>query len=387
LALRLTVWLALLALVAGMAPSGAHAEHDWAPPSSVWVEATGHTVSEPFLDVWRANLAYLGNPISEPIKRKVDLPRLELKTRTVQFFENAALVQTLDDPRGEDWAVQAVPLGEQTLERDLKQLKQQGVNPDRPGSCKGMRSDDCVRFERTGQTLRWGFKSFWEENLGEQLLGPPITEEIETGNGWIAQYFQRGVLGWHKEREVVPRAVGKELAEVHHVRTYAKEQPDGVPVYDASLFSPPVEEVESEEGVGAEVVSGPGPQQGGPKEIVVSISAQYLWAYDGDSVFVESAVSTGTAEVPETTTLTGFWAIHTKYEMQTMEGTISAEYYMVPDVPWVMYYDNAANALHGAYWHNNFGTPMSHGCVNLPVDIAGLLYAWAEIGTPVTVLA
>jgi len=58
----------------------------------------------------------------------------------------------------------------------------------------------------------------------------------------------------------------------------------------------------------------------------------------------------------------------------------------VPDVPWVMYFHNSGNAIHGAYWHNNFGAPMSHGCVNLPLDVAEFLFGWAPEGTPVTII-
>ncbi len=90
--------------------------------------------------------------------------------------------------------------------------------------------------------------------------------------------------------------------------------------------------------------------------------------------------------MPETVTPVGYFSVLTKYDVQTMEGTISDEYYLVPDVPYVMYFDNLGNALHGTYWHNNFGTPMSHGCVNLPMDVAAFLYDWAPIGTAVTVL-
>jgi lipoprotein-anchoring transpeptidase ErfK/SrfK len=132
---------------------------------------------------------------------------------------------------------------------------------------------------------------------------------------------------------------------------------------------------------------GPGPQQGGYKEIVVSISAQSMWAYEGGELVISSLVSTGTGETLEVTTPIGYWSILSKYDVQTMEGTISNEYYRVEDVPNVMYFDNLGNALHGAYWHNNFGTPMSHGCINLPLDVAAFLYAWAPVGTPVSVIA
>jgi lipoprotein-anchoring transpeptidase ErfK/SrfK len=51
-----------------------------------------------------------------------------------------------------------------------------------------------------------------------------------------------------------------------------------------------------------------------------------------------------------------------------------------------MYFTNEGHALHGTYWHNNFGTPMSHGCVNLPMDVAEWMYDWAPEGTAVTII-
>ena len=59
--------------------------------------------------------------------------------------------------------------------------------------------------------------------------------------------------------------------------------------------------------------------------------------------------------------------------------------YGVPDVPNVIYVNLDAEALHGAYWHNNFGQRMSHGCINLPLPVAEFLYGWAPLGIPVTV--
>ena len=120
---------------------------------------------------------------------------------------------------------------------------------------------------------------------------------------------------------------------------------------------------------------------------MVSISAQAMWAYENGELVRSSYVSTGTAEVLETTTPIGYWSILTKFDVQDMEGTISDEYYFVDDVPDVMYFDNLGNALHGTYWHSNFGTPMSHGCVNLPLDVASWMYDWAPIGTAVSIIA
>jgi lipoprotein-anchoring transpeptidase ErfK/SrfK len=76
----------------------------------------------------------------------------------------------------------------------------------------------------------------------------------------------------------------------------------------------------------------------------------------------------------------GDYSIYLKYDSQLMTGPG----YYLPGVPWVMYFYQGYS-LHGTYWHSNFGTPMSHGCVNLPTEEAAWFYTWAPIGTPVHV--
>ena len=119
------------------------------------------------------------------------------------------------------------------------------------------------------------------------------------------------------------------------------------------------------------------------KTIVVSVGQQTMWVYKGDRLVLTSAVSTGRAgfETP-----LGSYAVLSKLPSQTMEGVIGGEYYNVPDVPSVMYFTPYGHALHGTYWHSNFGTPMSHGCVNLPLDVAAWLYEWAPVGTRVLIV-
>jgi lipoprotein-anchoring transpeptidase ErfK/SrfK len=73
-----------------------------------------------------------------------------------------------------------------------------------------------------------------------------------------------------------------------------------------------------------------------------------------------------------------------KYESQTMNGYLLGYDYYLPDVPYVMYFFEDF-AIHGTYWHSNFGTPMSHGCVNVSTPDAGWLFNWAPVGTAVNV--
>jgi lipoprotein-anchoring transpeptidase ErfK/SrfK len=121
---------------------------------------------------------------------------------------------------------------------------------------------------------------------------------------------------------------------------------------------------------------------GGAKWIEVNLSTQYLIAWQNGQRVNETYVSTGR---PGFETPTGTWYVNTKLLSQTMSGCIQGECYYVPDVPWVMYFTDWGHALHGTYWHNNFGHPMSHGCVNLPLDFAEWLYYWTPIGTPVVI--
>lgn len=111
------------------------------------------------------------------------------------------------------------------------------------------------------------------------------------------------------------------------------------------------------------------------KEIVVDLSDQRVYAYENGALVRNVLVSTGLWDTP---TVSGDYRIYVKYDAQLMTGPG----YYLPGVPWVMYFYQGYS-LHGTYWHNNFGQPMSHGCVNMPTDEAGWLYTWAPIGTPV----
>ena len=64
---------------------------------------------------------------------------------------------------------------------------------------------------------------------------------------------------------------------------------------------------------------------------------------------------------------------------------VSDDAYDLPGVPWDLYFTHGGAVIHGAYWHDKFGEPWSHGCVNLPLQKAKELYLWADVGTPVTV--
>ncbi|MEM7590311.1 MAG: L,D-transpeptidase [Cyanobacteria bacterium P01_A01_bin.83] len=111
--------------------------------------------------------------------------------------------------------------------------------------------------------------------------------------------------------------------------------------------------------------------------IEIDLSEQYLFAWKGKTQAFSTVISTGKANTP---THSGIYTVQRKYPIDRMRGAD----YDIPNVPDVLYFDRGY-ALHGAYWHNNFGTPMSHGCVNLPLSNAQWLFNWAQIGTPVII--
>lgn len=111
--------------------------------------------------------------------------------------------------------------------------------------------------------------------------------------------------------------------------------------------------------------------------IDIDIGDQMLYAYDGDEIVASFVVSTGVAAYP---TVTGQYYIYVKYLYTDMSGPG----YYLPDVPYTMYF-YSGYGIHGTYWHDNFGVPMSHGCVNMRTSDAGWLFNWASVGTLVNI--
>lgn len=111
------------------------------------------------------------------------------------------------------------------------------------------------------------------------------------------------------------------------------------------------------------------------KWIEVVLSKQMLYAWQDGHIVMSSRISSG---LPRTPTVRGTFRIYVKYVSTRMRGPG----YNLPNVPYTMYFYRGYG-IHGAYWHNNFGRPMSHGCVNLPVAFSGQLFSWAPVGTRV----
>jgi lipoprotein-anchoring transpeptidase ErfK/SrfK len=113
--------------------------------------------------------------------------------------------------------------------------------------------------------------------------------------------------------------------------------------------------------------------------IHVDLDAQVLVAYEGDRPVYATLVATGK---PGYRTPAGFYRIRRKYVSRRMRGPDPDHgRYDIGDVPWTMYYHGGL-AMHGAYWHDEFGAVRSHGCTNLPPEAARWLFAWSDPDIP-----
>lgn len=119
------------------------------------------------------------------------------------------------------------------------------------------------------------------------------------------------------------------------------------------------------------------------KLITVDTGAQKLRAWEGGKIVFETPVSTG---LPKSPTIKGNFKVYLKIPLQAHMRGISPYIgrYDLLNVPHVMYFYQSYG-IHGAYWHNNFGRPMSNGCVNVPLAAAEWLFNFAQVGTQVLV--
>lgn len=112
------------------------------------------------------------------------------------------------------------------------------------------------------------------------------------------------------------------------------------------------------------------------KRVVVDLSKQRLYAYEGKRIVFIDDIASGI----HNSTPKGKFLITHKRPCRHMLGYTNE--YDLPGVPWVSYFTEPGIAFHGAYWHNRFGTPMSHGCINMRPDAAKWIYRWTLPAVP-----
>jgi lipoprotein-anchoring transpeptidase ErfK/SrfK len=362
----------------------------------VFVPETGHSVRGYMLDYWRANgaAATYGNPISEPFGASNGLYS--------QAFERGVFQFSPDWMWTDDAAVRLMPIGKQEVTENRLATRSDGrrtgadrrTNAWQPGTANVTRTTEVAneggRFSnQTGFSISGAFAAWYDSHEGWFYMGAPISEPF-MDRGAQVQYFENGIL-MNQEGVVRPAPLPREHPEKYGFNPAPIEQGER-PIYSEALFY----QNGNPQGVDPT-------QYAGPKRIDVSISEQIMRVYQGDTLILETYVSTG---LEPNHTEVGNFHIRIKYVSQTMsgftsssgevvglgsedgvEGTQTGNPYSVEDVPHVMYFNYQAEALHGAYWHNNFGQRMSHGCINQPLDVAAFMYDFAPLGTPVNVYA
>jgi len=117
------------------------------------------------------------------------------------------------------------------------------------------------------------------------------------------------------------------------------------------------------------------------KSIIVDLKAQLVTAFEGEKLVFSQRCSSG---AKGTETPKGEFRTYHKGPSiyMTNQGDAIENIYNLPGVPWCAFFTGAGNAFHGTYWHNDYGRPRSHGCVNLPSEAAKFLYRWTKPNVP-----
>ncbi|MFL5762121.1 MAG: L,D-transpeptidase [Thermomicrobiales bacterium] len=359
-----------------------------------YVSKTGHSIRGAMLDYWRANgaAAVYGDPITEPFASR--------NGYYSQAFEAAVFQYRPEYQYTADPIVRLMPISGQVLSHRVGTLRRDGrrafgggdnrthawrwVDPNGNAAQKAV-NNGGEYIADTGHTITGAMLDWYNNHEGSFYLGNPLTQQVNE-RGMTVQYFEGGLLMKGPDGAMSLAPVAKENAKVLGLDTTRADQ-GGLPEFDESLFF---------------TAPNPNPMDDqsapGRKHLEVSIGEQTLWAYQGDTLVAKSLVSTG---IEPNHTEKGDFHVRFKEKSETMTGFTNATGevvglgdgsgeqkgipYEVKDVPNVMYFDLDAEALHGAYWHNNFGNRMSHGCINLPLDFAAFLFGWAPLGTEVWV--
>jgi hypothetical protein len=202
--------------------------------------------------------------------------------------------------------------------------------------------------------------------MGQEFVSTP-----ERNFGWILQPVEtQSDAGLFQ-----PTYTGHYLNRFEMVQVYAQSEVDNVLWYLVA----PDQWIEAR--FAALVYPANSPPDGveNGRWVEINLFEQTVAVYEDNHMVFATLVSTG---VPGWWTRPGLFQITEKLESTPMTGTFEADrsdYYYLEDVPWTMYFDQS-RALHGAYWHNQFGYERSHGCANLSPGDSQWLYEWANIG-------
>jgi hypothetical protein len=206
--------------------------------------------------------------------------------------------------------------------------------------------------------------------------GKQFTKTPERSFGWISfPTLTKRTPGF-----AIDDYTSHEVYRYEEVQIYATELVDGIEWY---MIGPDewIPEKRDWQRLVGRVIINPNPPEGvdNGRWVEVNLKDQTVAVYDQGQLVFATLVASG---IEPFWTKPGLFQIYQKHDSTPMRGAFEADRsdaYYLEDVPWTMYYDEA-RALHGAYWHNGFGSPRSHGCVNMSVGDSRWLYDWATVG-------
>ncbi len=193
-----------------------------------------------------------------------------------------------------------------------------------------------------------------EGQLGELTVPFIIPIRYPNHNNWIMEDFRFYFESTHWVRDVVQGPDGRVWYIVEDQLSKTKHMLPGefIRLIPDSEFSPIAPDIQN-------------------KRIEISIANQVLKAFEGTSIVLETKISSGQLR-GDLQTPSGEFRIGAKYPSKHMPNDLWG-------VPWCCFFElEKGIATHGTYWHNNFGVPTSHGCINMRNSEAKWLFRWTN---------
>ena len=329
---------------------------------TVYFEETGHSVSGAFLRFWRQyGLEAFGYPISEAFD--------DAGVQN-QYFQRARFELAPDG---------SVRLG-------LLGIEAGGTAP--APAAETPLPEGAVVAPETGHSVAGAFRSAYQQ--WRATLGPPIGPELHVGPGdAYVQYFAHARLEYDPFGGLRRGLIGEEIGTARGVPMNPVIQPAASVTWREYLGALVADEAERRAFAARVTNNAPFVPGFGQKWVLVNLNQQRAYAYEHVRQIFTDLISSGRSDKGLSTR--GVFSINRRIANEIMDSTSigypkgHAKYYRLENVLYTQYY-NGGEALHYAWWHANFGQPMSYGCINMRLTTARWFWDWATIGTPVVVV-